>query len=165
MGHKALKIVAIFLLNFCVLTTFAQEAITVSGGDATGTGGTSSYSVGQVVYSTHSNSDGSVSEGVQQAYEIFVVTGIDQNKHINLSVSVYPNPTTNFLILKIGTTASHSINLMRYQLFDLNGKLLENKKVTGNETTVSVGNLVSATYFLRLTEGNKEIKKFKVIKN
>jgi hypothetical protein len=164
MRHQALKVITLLFVIFSFLSVFSQEAILVSGGDATGTGGTSSYSVGQVAYSTHTSSAGSVSEGVQQAYEISDVTGINHNVEINLSFSAYPNPTTDFLILKIGATESNSTLSMRYQLFDLNGKLIESQKITGKETTVSMNNLVSATYFLMVTVGNKEIKKFKILK-
>jgi hypothetical protein len=51
----------------------AQESANVSGGDATGSGGTVAYSVGQVVYTTNTGSTGSVAQGVQHAFEIFTV--------------------------------------------------------------------------------------------
>jgi hypothetical protein len=34
-------------------------------------------------------------------YEISVVTGIDEAKGINLSVTAYPNPTTDYLTLEV----------------------------------------------------------------
>ena len=49
----------------------AQESANSSGGDATGSGGTIAYSIGQVVYTTNTGSNGSVAKGVQHAYEIF----------------------------------------------------------------------------------------------
>ena len=45
----------------------AQQAIPSSGGNATGSGGTSSYSVGQLAYHTDSGSGGSSSQGVSKA--------------------------------------------------------------------------------------------------
>jgi hypothetical protein len=47
----------------------------------------------------------------------------------------------------------------------MQGKLLQNEKITGNETSIVMNNLVPATYFVRITEGNKEVKAFKIIKN
>lgn len=44
----------------------SQESLNASGSEATGTGGTVSYSVGQVFYSTQTGSNGTLSEGVQQ---------------------------------------------------------------------------------------------------
>ncbi|MBV1889111.1 MAG: HYR domain-containing protein, partial [Proteobacteria bacterium] len=50
-----------------IIPISAQESINVSGGDATGTGGSSSYSVGQVFYTTNVGATGSVAQGVQQS--------------------------------------------------------------------------------------------------
>ena len=71
-----------------------QETLTTSGGEA-------SYTVGQVIYTTKYRNEGnSVAQGVQQPYEISVILGIPEAKDINLSVSAYPNPTTNYLTVK-----------------------------------------------------------------
>jgi hypothetical protein len=141
---------------------FAQAQTTATtGGNATGSGGTASYTVGQVAYQTHTGTTGSVAEGVQQPYEISVVTGIEEAKGITLSVSAYPNPTTDFLQLKV---ESEKLNHLSYQLFDIQGKLLQSEKITGNQTSIIMSNLVPATYFVKVTEGNKEVKTFKIVK-
>ena len=49
----------------------AQESPTAAGGEATGSGGTASYSIGQVVYTTNTGTNGSVAQGVQQPFVIF----------------------------------------------------------------------------------------------
>ena len=137
----------------------AQETVTAAGGEATGTGGTASYSVGQVVYTTNTGTNGSVAQGVQQPYEISVITGINETA-INLEMIVYPNPTKNYLTLKV----EDNVNLS-YQLYDLQGKVIEDKKVTADNTTIKMEALPKATYFLRVTDNNKTVKTFKVIKN
>lgn len=138
----------------------AQEAIPASGGDASGNGGSVSYSVGQIAYNSNAGTNGSVTQGVQQAYEIYATTGI-QETGINLSVSVYPNPTTNYLNLKI---ENFQTSTLRFQLFDMQGKLLQTKKVTGNEMQIDMSNYVSSTYFARIINQNQSIKEFKIIK-
>ena len=132
------------------------------GGTTSGSGGSVSYSVGQVVYTTNSSGFGSVSQGVQQPYEISVVTGLEEAKDIILSYSAYPNPVTDYLTLKI---EDYEYEKLSYKLFDSNGKLLESTKVTGNETTILMTNLIPSVYFLKVVKGNIEIKTFKIIKN
>ena len=105
MRHKRLKLSAVLLLGLGLTGLQAQQSINAAGGNATGSGGMVSYSVGQVAYKTHTGTSGSVSEGVQQPYEISVVTAIEKTKGINLSVTAYPNPTTDFLQLKIENEA------------------------------------------------------------
>lgn len=47
----------------------SQESVNAAGGDAMGTGGTASYSVGQVVYTTIGENGTKVAQGVQQAFQ------------------------------------------------------------------------------------------------
>jgi hypothetical protein len=163
MRHKKLKLSAVFLLGLGLTGLQAQTAVPATGGHASGSGGTVNYSVGQVVYTTNTGgSNGTVAQGVQQPFEISVVTGLVEAKGINLSVSAYPNPTTDFLNLKV---ENYNNTNLSYQLFDISGKLLETKKITGNETSIVMSNLVLATYFVKVTEENKEIITFKIIKN
>ena len=162
MTQKILKLSIVLFLGLGLTGLQAQEAIPASGGEASGTGGTTSYSIGQVVYTINTGTNGSVAEGLQQPYEISMVTGIEQAKEINLLFSAYPNPVTDFLILKV---ESHDNVDLLYLLFDINGKLLGNKKVVGNETSIAMKHLVPATYFLKITKNNKEVKILKIIKN
>ena len=165
MKFKKVKLCAFLLLGIGLTGLEAQEAIPAAGGNTSGSGGSVSYSVGQVVYTTSTGTNGSVAQGVQQPYEISVVTGIEEAIGINLMVSAYPNPTTDFLNLKVDASTTLSIQSMSYQLFDISGKLLENKELTSNETTITMENRVAATYFVKVIQGNKEFKTFKIIKN
>jgi hypothetical protein len=160
MRHKKLKLSAVLLLGLGLTGLQAQETIPATGGNASGSGGTVSYSVGQVVYTTNTGANGSVAQGVQQPFEISVVTGIEQTA-INLVISAYPNPTTDFLQLKV---ESEKLKDLSFQLYNMQGKLLQNKKIEGNETSIVMSSLVPATYFVKVVQGNKEVKTFKIIK-
>ncbi len=139
----------------------AQESVNASGGDATGSGGTVAYSVGQVVYTTNTNASGTVSQGVQQAYEIFTV-GIKETE-LNISLSVYPNPTADNLTLQISDFKNETLS---YQLIDLQGKLISNGQVTAKQTQINTSNLPPASYFVNVvTKKNKKVQSFKFIKN
>jgi len=165
MRHKRLKLRVVILLSLGLTELQAQEAVPVTGGNASGSGGMVSYSIGQAFYTTATGTTGSVTEGVQQPYEISTVTSIKEAKDISLHCSAFPNPTTDFLILKIYASTTLCIQSLNYQLFDINGKLLESKKIEGHETNIVMSKLYPATYFLKVSEGNKEVKSFKVIKN
>jgi len=163
MRHKRLKLSVILLLLGPGLTGLqAQESTNATGGNASGSGGSASYSVGQVAYQTYTGTSGSVSEGVQQPYEISVVTGLEEAKVINISVSAYPNPTNDYLTLEVKEFELSNLN---FQVYDMNGKLLQSEKITGSHTSIIMSNLVPATYFVKVVQGNKEVKTFKVIKN
>jgi hypothetical protein len=158
MKHKkTITSIAFLLLGLGGL--HAQESPTATGGKATGTGGTASYTVGQVVYTTNTGANGSVVQGVQQPFEISTAVGINETG-INLELSVYPNPTANYLTLKTEDNTNLS-----YQLYDMQGKLIENKIVNSNATNISLAEQPSATYFLKVVKKNQIVKTFKILKN
>jgi len=165
MSLKKLKLTAVFLLFIGLTALKAQETIPASGGNATGSGGTVSFSVGQVVYTTNTGTNGSVAQGVQQPYEISIVTGLETVNGITLECSVYPNPAIDLLNLKIDAPTSLSLQSMSYQLFDINGKPLEYRKITDVVTSIKMSGLPMAAYYLKLSENNTVVKTFKIIKN
>ncbi|MDG2274830.1 MAG: hypothetical protein P8L28_03195, partial [Flavobacteriaceae bacterium] len=92
-----------FLLLFTQLF-YGQQTIPASAGEATGTGGSSSFTVGQVFYTTNASSTGSVSQGVQQAFEFQTLSNPELTT-VQLTAVIYPNPTTDYVVLKITDTA------------------------------------------------------------
>ena len=158
------KAIPIFFLTAGLLwagIAQAQESANASGGVATGSGGTVAYSIGQVAYTTNTGSNGSVAQGVQHAYEIFTV-GIKETE-LNISLTAFPNPTTENLTLQI---SDYNNEKLSYQLFDLQGKLLNNGQVTAQQTLINTSSLSPATYFINvLNKENKQVQSYKVIKN
>lgn len=161
MKHVIKTLIAFCLFGFGTIIQ-AQNTIPASGGNASGGGGSVSYSVGQVVYTKYTGTNGSATQGVQQPYEISVVTVIVEAKDISLEIEVYPNPSTDFVKLKI---KNYEVENLRYQLYDINAGLIKDNKVEGNETSISMQNLLPSVYFLKVTDNNKVIKTFKIIKN
>jgi regulatory protein YycH of two-component signal transduction system YycFG len=178
----------LFLLFLQIAGLQAQETLLTAGGDASGSGGSISYSIGQVLYTFNTGNNGTEAQGVQQPYEISVVQiiknadilKIDANnstvssssvidksedvKFLNLKCIAYPNPTSDILTLSIEFPDKLNSNLS-YQLFDLNGKLIESKKVENSNTSIDMNNLVPAAYILNVNKDNISIKTFKIIKN
>jgi len=72
----------ILSLSCCILglgstTLFAQSGVVATGGSATGTGGSASFSIGQVFYLTPSSTTHNLIQGLQQPFEI-TVTGLEK---------------------------------------------------------------------------------------
>jgi len=153
------------LLLITLLSVFGnakgQQAITTTGGEATGSGGSSSYTVGQLFYSSQSNTNGTITEGVQQAYEIFVISSINEAEEIQLSIKAYPNPTADIITLDLGEYESKDLVL---QIYDMNGSLLQSKEIYESNTKISLEGYASSTYLIRLVDDNKKVKTFKIIK-
>lgn len=155
---KQLLLCSVFIIVF---SASAQQATVTTGGDATGSNGSSSYSIGQVAYRNATGTNGSINQGVQQPFEIFTL-GDDDFPEIQLMMSVYPNPTTSFVTL---TLQNYSLEKIHFELFDLNGRLIQSQSITTSETPIAMEHLASAVYLLNVMEQNKILKTFKIIKN
>ncbi len=165
MRHKKLKFGALLVLGLGLSGLQAQNSVLPSGGTASGSGGSASYSLGQLVYTTNTGENGSIAHGVQQPYEISVVLGIEEGKGIRLDLSVYPNPTEDILYLSVDSDDTINIESLNFLLHDINGKTIVKKKLESDKTRVDMTKLQPATYFLQVMKNSREIKTFKIIKN
>lgn len=161
MKLKLLKSGVILLFGLGFMGVQAQQALPATAGMAKGSSGSVSYSIGQMVYTTNIGTNGSVSQGIQQPYEISVVTGINEVS-MNISMSVFPNPTTGLLTLQI---LENNFGRFYYNLTDLQGKLIETKLLRDSQTQINLNGYSTGTYFLNVTQNSKIIKSFKIIKN
>jgi hypothetical protein len=153
---------SIFLASVLFVTQLAQsqEAIPVSGVASLGSGGSANDSVGQVFYTTHTTTAGSVSQGVQHPFE-FQVLSNPALTNVNLTAVTYPNPTKDFIILKI---TDRALDNLRYTLFDVNGKAIASGSITESSTQVQMKYLAIGAYVLKVSQKNKALKTFKIVK-
>lgn len=143
------------------LVGYSQQNTVASGGDASGAGGTVSYTVGQIDYEALSSASGTVTQGVQQPFEIFAV-GLTELGY-NISASLYPNPTVNSVILSVDAWDTYKD--AAFQLTDEQGRIVRKGEVKAEETTIQVSDLANACYYLNILVSDKLVKSFKLIKN
>ena len=146
-----------FLAPFFIIS---QEIISPSAGDSSGSGGSLSYTIGQVFFNTIESDYGSLVQGVQQPFE-FQTLSTPALLTVQLTAVTYPNPTTEFVLLKISDTALENL---QYTLFDLNGKTIDSKKINSFSTKITMKNFGIGMYLLKLTKNNQPLKTFKIIK-
>lgn len=156
-----MKIVFITVITFLALHSNAQKATVASGGDAYGSNGSVSYSVGQIDYQYLSGSNGNITEGVQQV-EIESTSAIEEN-NTNIDLSAYPNPASDQIVLE--TSAPSGLQNVSYYMYDNQGKLVREGDISSSETVIEVTELTNATYFLKVTKGKELIETFKILKD
>ena len=145
---------------FAAFTIQAQDTVVASGGNATGAGGSASYTIGQVFYTTNTGTTGTVAQGVQQAFEIFTLSNPELTA-LTLSALLYPNPTTDKIMLSLKNS---DLTDLSYVLYDLNGKALSSALVQQAETPIAMQNMPSGVYILKVNQNATELKTFKIIK-
>lgn len=158
--HESKFFVSLAVCLLGINTAQSQESVNASGGNATGIGGTVSYSVGQLVYTSNTASTGDVTQGVQHAYEIFSLD-VPETKS-NLSITVFPNPTTSILNLHVGDYYGQQ---WTYRLYDIQGRQLNSGQIANEQTEIDIQNLSVATYLIDiLNTENQIVKSYKIVK-
>jgi len=141
----------------------AQTAVSASGGNGSGSGGSVAYTIGQVTYTNFNGENGSISLGVQQP-NLYLTVAVHEAE-ISLTASVFPNPASSTTSLKLeGENTSAIEDGLTYKLYDINGKLIQQEPVESTLTIIPMDKLTEGMYILQVTRRNIEVKAFKIIK-
>lgn len=168
MNNQKMKLyksfIAILIFMICDITILlAQKGVVATGGRASGSGGSVSYSVGQTNDISIKNNVRTVTQGLQQPYEIFVVEEDSIiRKDFQISATVYPNPASGYLRLRID---DGKIEDLYYKIFDEQGRLISQQKIVDKLTTISLNELGNSLYFVKVYKSIFLMKSFKIIKN
>ena len=142
------KLVIVLVLFLAAQLGFAQsitpEVVATSGDHYSANGIQLSWTVGEATIETYESNDNFITQGFHQTE--LLITEIDELNPTNVQVSLYPNPTADFLII----TIAENENDLEMVLFDVNGKRLRSDKISGNQMTVDMTGLANAYYVVRL---------------
>ncbi len=83
------------------------------------------------------------------------------NINSDIEITVYPNPATNYLEIKVQST-----NLSNYEtmLCDLTGKTLKHIVINNEITRMDISNIAVGFYFLKIQDGIQNLRTIKIIK-
>ncbi len=162
-----ISVVRTALTVLCVLMLSSpyvrgQSSVQSAGADAQGNGGSASFTVGQVVYTTNTGSSGSSHQGVQQPYEFYTITSIEEGTDILLSSTVFPNPAQTTVSLSVDDIFDGTL---RYELYDLMGKQIQTDKIDSKTTAIPLQECASGTYMLKIRKDNSILKTFTIVKH
>lgn len=159
--NKLTQIVLAFSLLLYSLMGFCQSNIVSGGHSVSVTGGSISYSVGQIDYKSTSSSSGQLNEGVQQPLEIYTVE-VEEYEYTSNLFSIYPNPVNSSFKLQIDDPSSESYFAT---LYALEGKIIFNRTVYPGSQEISLEDLPQGVYVLHILKEESVVKMFKIIKN
>ena len=147
-------------LAFFTINTFGQSNTVSTGGDASGSGGSASYTIGQIDYNNQTGTGGNLNQGVQQPFEIYEVNGISEQL-LTISLKIGPNPTTDILMLSSEFSPQDNLSFL---LYDGNGKEILSRSNLSSYEEISVAKFPVGIYQLVVSNLGTEIKSFKIIK-
>lgn len=156
----------ILIVLFFYFNSKAQKNTVTIGGNATGIGGSVSYSIGQIDYMMISNSNGSINQGVQQpviATPTFSKIATQKvSKDDNEQAFIYPNPSNKVIFVNMPFyNPNNSVILI---LSNDEGKLLSKQSICSAKTEINISQLPTSTYFVQIINQNKKMQSIKLIK-
>lgn len=156
-----MRSILLFLFIFSFTNNVsAQQSANTTGKNVSQNNTTISYSIGEVYYNTTTTLSSVITQGIQQPYEIYLISGIGNEKDVQL-ITAFPNPTSS--TIKI-VTQDIKIDGLNYKLYDLLGKEILSGDITSNQIELDLNNLMPAVYFIKVFRYNSTIKYFKIIK-
>lgn len=145
----------VLLSNF----SYAQQVLSSSGGTGQNSSGSISYTLGELVIDTKVKGATTITQGFHQNQ--IIVTAISEPSVSGFSMVVFPNPTNDFVTLKI---EKGEIQNLGFILFEAQGRFLLKEQVTGSEQTVSFEQLNPGAYFIKILKNGMELQTFKIVK-
>jgi hypothetical protein len=147
-------------MTFLTMSQTARPELICSAGDSYSN---SSYlmdwSIGELSIETYTSSTMIISQGFHQGE--YVVTRIDEIPFFDFSITAFPNPTSDLICLKVESTKVEHIN---YAVSDISGKVLLNGNTANQLEQINFSNYAPGVYFMSVTQNNKLLKSFKIIK-
>ena len=147
----------VLLLSFG-FSSFAQNALSSTGGHFKTTGGSTSFTVGQVAYVLKKGNGSYLNEGVQQVYTK-KTTPVEELVYLK-EVQLYPNPTQETMTLILSSKEDVQV---RYTIMDYLGKEIKNGNILSEKSEISLRDLPAGNYFISL-KSKKENRIFKMVK-
>ncbi|WKK82389.2 T9SS type A sorting domain-containing protein [Marivirga arenosa] len=137
-----------------------QSVINSSGENISGTGGSVNFSIGQLTFDNYTGANGTVNQGIQNAYEISLLTSSEISLK-RFSFTIFPNPVKDVLNLEIGNLDNKN---MTYHLYKSNGRLLEKKNIKSNNISIDMKERIPDIYLLKINNGDQVLKIFRIVK-
>ncbi len=114
------------------------------------------YLVGPTFYGVWANRKVTTIPGGTTTYT--AATGISENEFNNLSVGIYPNPSSDIVAVQVGNLVKDNLNV---ELIDLAGKTIRTTSINAGQTLAffDLQTVYSGVYFIKISNGNNVITK------
>jgi hypothetical protein len=145
--------------------SIAPQSVNSSGAKMSQSSGSWSFTVGELVVLNLSDSEGNTLGGGFTAGATLTTASIQETDAAVLDVSVFPNPTSDLVNIRINHS---SIEQVVVTITDLQGKEVYNGKYAGISNTIGINTAAYApgTYVLSLKNLNNQVLgTYKIIKN
>ena len=155
MKTKLLLLSASIFLCLSIFSQSITPEVFATSGDYFISGNSAlSWTMGEAIVETYPVSNNILSQGFQQPY--YLTTRLSENLSGSISVTIYPNPSENYLTINF---SSETLSPLTMEVFDLTGKLLLKKLLPSKtlKSEIDISQLAAAIYFLKINSAEQNI--------
>tara|TARA_B100000809_G_scaffold83022_1_gene81389 strand:+ start:186 stop:677 length:492 start_codon:yes stop_codon:yes gene_type:complete len=153
----AMKKTAFLLFSlFATISVTAQEVVSTLGDSYSNASGSIDFTIGEVIINTGTDGTNDLTQGFHQTNWNFV--GLEDHAP-SYEAIIFPNPTSE--VLNIRTSTFENVT---YTLYDAQGKLILQDKLSAEQTPIQVSQLAPGSYSITLNNQTQNLKTFKLIK-
>ena len=142
---------------FATITVSAQEVVATQGDSYSNASGNIDFTIGELIIDTGTDGTNDITQGFHQTNWNFV--GLDDNDP-SYEATIFPNPTSELLNIRTSTFEN-----VTYTLYDAQGKLILQDKLSAEQTPIQVSQLAPGNYSITLTNETQNLKTFKLVKS
>ncbi|MCJ8288786.1 MAG: T9SS type A sorting domain-containing protein [Crocinitomicaceae bacterium] len=151
-----IKNTLVFSLLFTSFTATSQEIVSTQGDSYSNANGSIDFTIGEVVINTGTDGTYDITQGFHQTNWNFVEL---EDHDPNYEAIIFPNPTED--VLNIRASVFENVT---YTLYDAQGKLVFQDKLSAEETPIQVSHLAPGNYTISLKNEGQNLKTFKLVK-
>ena len=141
---------------FASLAVTAQEVVATQGESYSNASANIDFTIGEVIIDTGTDGTNDLTQGFHQTNWNFL--GVEDFAP-NYEAIIFPNPTED--VLNIRTSTFENVT---YTLYDAQGKLVLQNKLSAEQTPIQVSHLALGSYSLTLNNETQNLKTFQLIK-
>lgn len=147
MKKLSLLTIALGAFTFANAQSISPDVIATAGDHYVAGNAQLSWTIGEPIIETVQAGNNIITQGFHQT--MLTITSIDESSAVSMDVSIYPNPTSDRVIISIPDNQYD----FTVELFDLNGKVVMSDKITrvDNQKELDVTTLATSYYLLKLT--------------
>ena len=145
---------------FLVIVTYAQsiapQSVNSSGTTMSQANGSLSFTVGELVVLTQTDSEGNTLGGGFTSGATITTVSIEEPDVAILNVKVFPNPTTDLVTISIQETILSNLII---EVINANGKVVSSGKYAGipNNIGINTSSWGNGNYFLFLKNSDNHV--------
>lgn len=149
------KYIIVAIAIFGSLDYSAQTVISAGSVSSQSTNVSLEGTIGEPITHTYTGTNAALTQGFQQSG--LEVVGVIENE--TFQISIYPNPTVNYLTISSDNTLIKSIIII-----DLNGKILVKNNEIVSTWNYDLSDLSNGTYLVKVENEKQILNTYKIIK-